>query len=314
MDRNVKIFSGTSECRLAEKIAKKLDMPLGKAKILKFQDGEYYTKIDESVRGDDVFIVQSTSMPVNENIMGLLIFIDAIKRASAKTLNIIMPYYGYARQDRKASPREPITAKLIANLLTTAGATRIITMDLHSHQVQGFFDIPLEHLEGLPLLANTLIDNKLYGSDVVVVAPNTGVAKKARKLAEWMDCSIALTDRRHSESGLETIDLIGDVTNKKVVLIDDMIVTGKTIISAAETAVREGATEVYAASSHGVFSGDAIEKLELSPIKRIYISDSIHLTEDKKIDKIEVVSVDTLFSEVLKRVIKNESLMSLLEK
>ena len=314
MDRNVKIFSGTSECRLAEKIAKKLDMPLGKAKILKFQDGEYYTKIDESVRGDDVFIVQSTSMPVNENIMGLLIFIDAIKRASAKTINVIMPYYGYARQDRKASPREPITAKLIANLLTTAGATRIITMDLHSHQVQGFFDIPLEHLEGLPLLANTLIDNKLYGSDVVVVAPNTGVAKKARKLAEWMDCSIALTDRRHSESGLETIDLIGDVTNKKVVLIDDMIVTGKTIISAAETAVREGATEVYAASSHGVFSGDAIEKLELSPIKRIFISDSIHLTEDKKIDKIEVVSVDTLFSEVLKRVIKNESLMSLLEK
>ncbi|WP_281837572.1 ribose-phosphate diphosphokinase [Propionigenium maris] len=314
VDKNIKIFSGTSGCRLADKVAKKLNLPLGKSKILKFQDGEYYTKIDETIRGADVFVVQSTSPPVNQNLMGLLIFIDALKRASAKTINVIIPYYGYARQDRKASPREPITSKLAANLLATAGATRIVTMDLHANQIQGFFDIPVDHLEGLPLIANSFIDHNLSGEEMVVVAPNPSGVKKARKLAEWLDCKMAIIDRRQEDDQPETLDLIGDVKGKRVILIDGIIDTGDTVVRGAEAVMEKGATEVYAACTHGVFSGDATKRIEDSPLKRVFITDSIYLTEEKRPEKIEILSADTLFAETLKRIINNQSLMSLLEK
>lgn len=315
MDKNIKIFSGTSGCRLADKVAKKLNLPLGKSKILKFQDGEYYTKIDENVRGADVFVVQSTSPPVNQNLMGLLIFIDALKRASAKTINIIVPYYGYARQDRKASPREPITSKLTANLLTTAGATRMITMDLHANQIQGFFDIPVDHLEGLPILANNFIDNNLSGDEIVVVAPSPSGVKKARKLSEWLNCKMAIIDRRQEDDNSpETLDLIGEVKDKKVILVDGIIDTGNTIVTGTEAVIARGAKEVYAACTHGIFSDAATEKINNSSLKKIFITDSIYLNENKKSEKIEILSADTLFAEALKRIINNQSLMSLLEK
>lgn len=315
MSQNIKIFSGTSGCKLAGKIADKLDIPLGQSKILKFKDGEFYAKIDETVRGADVYVVQSTSMPVNENIMGLLIFIDALKRASAKSINLVIPYYGYARQDRKASPREPITAKLVANLLTTAGATRVITMDLHTDQLQGFFDIPLDNLQAMPLIANNFIERGLSGNDMVVIASNTSVVKRARKLAEWLDCKIAIIDRRHTHvDSSEVMDLIGDVKGKKAIIIDDMIVTADTVVSAANLACDHGAVEVYAAATHGLFSGDAIKHIEASPIEKVFITDSIFQREENMVDKLVILSADTLFSETIKRLMKNQSILSLYEK
>lgn len=313
--KNVKVFAGTSNPKLAGQIADKLGLPLGKSKIVRFKDGEVYAKIDETVRGADVFVIQSTSEPVNENIMELLIFIDALKRASAKTINVVMPYYGYARQDRKASPREPITSKLVANLLTTAGATRVLTMDLHATQIQGFFDIPVDHLEGLPILAKNFIKMGLTGDDVVVVSPDVGGVKRARKLAEWLDCKIAIIDKRRPKHNMaEVMNLIGEVEGKTAVFIDDMIDTAGTITVGASAIMKLGAKEAYACCTHAVFSGPAIERLEESPFKKIFITDSINQPEEKVIEKIEVLSVDTLFAETIKRVIKNESISGLFEK
>ena len=313
--KNVKVFAGTSNPKLAGQIADKLGLPLGKSKIVRFKDGEVYAKIDETVRGADVFVIQSTSEPVNENIMELLIFIDALKRASAKTINVVMPYYGYARQDRKASPREPITSKLVANLLTTAGATRVLTMDLHATQIQGFFDIPVDHLEGLPILAKNFIKMGLTGDDVVVVSPDVGGVKRARKLAEWLDCKIAIIDKRRPKHNMaEVMNLIGEVEGKTAVFIDDMIDTAGTITVGADAIMKLGAKEAYACCTHAVFSGPAIERLEESPFKKIFITDSINQPGEKVIDKIEVLSVDTLFAETIKRVIKNESISGLFEK
>lgn len=315
MDRNIKIFSGTSGCKVAEKIAEELGISLGKSKILKFKDGEYYAKIDETVRGADVFVVQSTSMPVNDNLMGLLIFVDALRRASANSINLVIPYYGYARQDRKAFPREPITAKLVSNLLTTAGATRIMTLDLHTAQIQGFFDIPLDNLEALPMIANKLIDDGISGEDTVVVAPNTGMVKKSRKLAEWLDSSIAIVDRRYDNDGKpESIDVIGNIEGKKVILLDDMIATGETLVSAAHLMKEEGATEVYAAATHGIIVEEAQKSLDDSPIKRVYMTDSIRMTEDRSSEKFEILSIAHLFAETIDRITTNKSILSLFEK
>ena len=313
--KNVKVFAGTSNQKLAGKIADKLGLPLGKSQIVRFKDGEVYAKIDETVRGADVFVIQSTSEPVNENIMELLIFIDALKRASAATINVVAPYYGYARQDRKASPREPITSKLVANLLTTAGATRVLTMDLHATQIQGFFDIPVDHLEGLPILAKNFIKMGLTGDDVVVVSPDVGGVKRARKLAEWLDCKIAIIDKRRPKHNMaEVMNLIGEVEGKIAIFIDDMIDTAGTITVGADAIMKLGAKETYACCTHAVFSGPAMERLEASPFKKIFITDSINLSEEKKIDKVEILSVDTLFAETIKRVIKNESISGLFEK
>ena len=311
---NVKIFSGTSNLGLASKIAEKYGLPLGEVEIVRFKDGEVYVRVDETVRGRDIFIIQSTSEPVNENIMELLIFIDALKRASAKSINVVMPYYGYARQDRKSSPREPITSKLVANLLTTAGATRVMTMDLHADQLQGFFDIPVDHMQALPLLAKYFIEKGLHGDDVVVVSPDIGGVKRARKLAEWLDCKIAIIDKRRPKPNMsEVMNLIGEIEGKTAIFIDDMIDTAGTITNGAEAIMARGAKEAYACCTHAVFSGPAIERITASPLKEVVVTDSIALPEYKKTDKIKVLSVDEIFAEAVKRVVNNKSVSELFE-
>lgn len=314
MDKRIKIFSGTSGCKLAEKVSEILEIPLGKSKILKFKDGEYYAKIDESVRGADVFVVQSTSTPVNENIMGLLIFIDALKRASANTINLVIPYYGYARQDRKASPREPISSKLIADLLVTAGADRMITMDLHSSQIQGFFDIPVDHLEGMPVIAKHFVKEGFSGEETVVVAPSASGVKRARKLSEYLDCTIGIIDRRYSAmdpNKIESVEIIGNIEGKRVVFIDGFIDTATTVLSATKAVLEKGASEVHIACTHGIFSEGALEKIEKSSVSTLIATDTIKI--NNKIDKLKVLSVDELFSETLKRIMRNQSIESLIE-
>lgn len=312
--KEVKIFSGTSNVELAEKIARKLDLNLGKAEIVRFKDGEIYVRVDETVRGRDVFVIQPTSGPVNENLMELLIFIDALKRASAKTINILIPYYGYARQERKSSPREPITAKLVANLLTVAGANRIVTMDLHADQIQGFYDIPLDHLQALPLLAKYFLNKGFSGDETVVVSPDIGGVKRARKLAEWLDCKIAIIDKRRPKPNLsEVMNLIGDVEGKRAIFIDDMIDTAGTITNGVDAIMKRGAKESYICCSHAILSGPAVERLENCPVKEVIVTDSIKLSESKKIDKIKVISIDRLFAETIKRIVTHKSVSELFE-
>lgn len=313
---NVKIFSGTSNKALAQKIADKCGLSLGKAEVVRFKDGEIFIHIDETVRGRDVFIVQSTSEPVNEHLMEVLIFIDAVKRASAKSINIIIPYYGYARQDRKSSPREPITAKLVANLLTTAGADRIVTMDLHADQIQGFFDVPLDHMQGLPLMAKYFRAKDFYNkNNVVVVSPDVGGVKRARKLAEWLDCKMAIIDKRRPKPNVsEVMNLIGDVKNKIAIFVDDMIDTAGTITNAAEAIMKRGAKATYACCTHGIFSEPAIKRIQDSPLVEVITTDSIALPKKKKIDKIKVISVDEIFSEAINRIVNNFSVSEMFEK
>ena len=312
--KEVKIFSGTSNVELAEKIARKLDLALGDVQIVRFKDGEVYVRVDETVRGRDVFVIQPTSGPVNENLMELLIFIDALKRASAKTINVLLPYYGYARQERKSSPREPITAKLVANLLTTAGANRVVTMDLHADQIQGFFDIPVDHMQGLPLMVKYFMKKGLYGDDVVVVSPDIGGVKRARKLAEWLDCKIAIIDKRRPKPNMsEVMNLIGDVEGKTAIFIDDMIDTAGTIVNGVEAIMKRGAKESYICCSHAILSGPAVGRLQDCSVKEVIITDSIKLAEEKKIDKIKVLSVDGLFAEAIKRIVNHQSVSELFE-
>ncbi|MGL4307643.1 ribose-phosphate diphosphokinase [Cetobacterium sp. SF1] len=312
---DVKIFAGTSNVELARKIGEKYGLPLGEVEIVRFKDGEVYVRIDETVRGRDVFVVQPTGEPVNENLMELLIFIDALKRASARTINVMIPYYGYARQDRKSSPREPITSKLVANLLTTAGANRIVTMDLHADQIQGFFDIPVDHMQALPLLAKYFIQKGFHGDDVVVVSPDIGGVKRARKLAEWLDCKIAIIDKRRPKPNMsEVMNLIGEVEGKIAIFIDDMIDTAGTITNGADAIMARGAKEAYACCTHGVFSDPAIERLEKSCLKEIVVTDSLRQPERKKLDKITILSVDEIFAEAMRRIVNNQSVSELFEK
>ncbi|KXA14978.1 ribose-phosphate diphosphokinase [Fusobacterium equinum] len=311
---SVKIFAGTSNKELAQKIAEKYGMELGKAEVVRFKDGEVFVKIDETVRGRDVFVVQPTSEPVNENLMELLIFVDALKRASAKSINVIVPYYGYARQDRKSSPREPITSKLVANLLTKAGVTRLLTMDLHADQIQGFFDIPVDHLQALPLMVKYFKSKGFYGDKVVVVSPDIGGVKRARKLAEKLDCKIAIIDKRRPKPNMsEVMNLIGEVEGKIAIFIDDMIDTAGTITNGATAIMERGAKEAYACCTHAVFSDPAIERLTASSLTEIIVTDSIRLPERKKIDKVKILSVDELFAEAINRVVHNQSVSELFE-
>lgn len=313
--KNVKIFCGTSNEELAEKIAKACGLSLGVRHVVRFEDGEIYVRIDETVRGRDVFLIQSTSNPVNENLMETLVFIDAFKRASARSITVVMPYFGYARQDRKSSPREPITSKLVANLLTTAGASRVVTMDLHADQIQGFFDIPVDHMQALPLLAKYFKNKGLTGDDVVVVSPDIGGVKRARKLAEWLDCKIAIIDKRRPKPNMsEVMNLIGDVEGKTAIFIDDMIDTAGTITGGADAILKRGAKEAYACCSHGIFSGPAIERIKASSLKEVVITDSLKQRDDKKIDKIVVLSSENIFAEAITRIVTNESVSALFEK
>jgi len=310
----VKIFSLNSNQPLAEKIAAAVGVPLGKCTVNQFSDGEIQINIEESVRGCDVYVIQSTSYPVNDNLMELLIMVDALKRASAGTINVVMPYYGYARQDRKARAREPITSKLVANMLQIAGSDRIITVDLHAAQIQGFFDIPVDHLMGAPLIANYFLQNGLCGDDVVVVSPDHGGVTRARKLAEILKSPLAIIDKRRPRANVaEVMNIIGNIEGKKCVLIDDMIDTAGTITLACNALREKGATEIYASCTHPVLSGPALERITASAITKLVITDTINLPEENKIEKIVEVSVGELIGEAITRIHENKPVSPLFE-
>lgn len=311
---NIKIFAGTASKSLAKKIAKRLGISLSQSQIIHFSDGETFAKSDTTVRGDKVFIIQSTSSPVNENIMELLVFIDSLKRASAKEIVAVLPYYGYARQDRKAHPREPITAKLVADLLTIAGATRVVTMDLHARQIQGFFNIPVDHMEALPIFADYFIKAGFDASDTVVVSPDIGGVKRARALATWLHCPLAIIDKRRPKPNVsEVMNLIGDVSNKKAIIIDDLIDTAGTICNAATALKKFGAKEVYLCATHAVFSGPAMERLQNSVAEKVIVSDTIQLRDEQKFDKLEIVSCADILSETIERIYKDIAISGLFE-
>ncbi|MBO2536736.1 MULTISPECIES: ribose-phosphate diphosphokinase [Rummeliibacillus] len=311
---NLKIFSLNSNEPLAAAIAKEVGVELGKSSVKHFSDGEIQISIEESIRGCDVFIVQSTSAPVNENLMELLIMVDAVKRASARTVNVVMPYYGYARQDRKARSREPITAKLVANLLETAGATRVVVLDLHAPQIQGFFDILIDHLMGVPLLSDYFKQKGFNPEDVVVVSPDHGGVTRARKMAERLKAPIAIIDKRRPKPNVaEVMNIVGNVEGKVCILIDDIIDTAGTITIGAEALVKSGAKEVYACCTHPVLSGPAIERIENSVIKELVVTDSIQLPKEKKIPKIKELSVATLLADAIVRIYENKSVSKLFD-
>ncbi|AWM74175.1 ribose-phosphate diphosphokinase [Lactobacillus apis] len=308
---NMMLFALNSNLPLAQKIADRVGIPLSKSSVQRFSDGEIQINIDESVRGKDVYLIQSTSVPVNDNLMELLIMIDAVRRASAQTINIVIPYYGYARQDRKTRPREPITAKLVADMLQEAGATRLLSLDLHAPQIQGFFDIPVDNLMGAPLLADYFLRNNLE-KDAVVVSPDHGGVTRARKLAEFLGTSIAIVDKRRPRANVaEVMNIIGDVKGKRAIIIDDMIDTAGTITLAAQALIDAGATEVYASATHAVLSGPAIKRLNDSPIKSLVLTDSINQPAEKKLDKTSLVSVGPLIGDAIKCIQKNEPLSPL---
>ncbi|WP_273449268.1 ribose-phosphate diphosphokinase [Streptococcus ferus] len=301
-DKQIKLFSLTSNTEIAEKIAKTAGIPLGKLSSRQFSDGEIMINIEESVRGRDIYIIQSTNFPVNDYLWELLIMVDACKRASARSVNVVIPYFGYSRQDRIAAAREPITAKLVANMLVKAGVDRVLTLDLHTVQVQGFFDIPVDNLFTVPLFAKHYIAKGLTGDDVVVVSPKNSGIKRARSLAEYLDAPIAIIDyAQQDDSSREEGYIIGDVEGKKAILIDDILNTGKTFAEGAKILEREGATEIYAVASHGLFAGGAADILETAPIKEILITDSV-LTKEKLPQMLHYISASELIADAIIRI------------
>lgn len=313
--KNIKIFTGNSHPELAQEIAKILGLKVGAGDVGTFSDGEISVNIGETVRGADVFIVQSTCSPVNNNLMELLIMIDAFKRASAGRITAVIPYYGYARQDRKAKSRDPITAKLVADLLTTAGADRVLTMDLHAAQIQGYFNIPVDHLVGSPILSRYFIDKGLADQDdVVVVSPDLGSVTRARKFADKLHAPIAIIDKRRPKANVsEIMNIIGDVEGKKCILIDDMIDTAGTIANAANALKELGAKNVYACCTHGVLSGPAFERINNSAIEELVMLNTIKLPDGVDKEKFKSISVAPLFAEAIKRIYDDEPISKLFE-
>lgn len=311
-NRRLKIFTGNSNPELAEEIAQYLGVAVGAAKVTRFCDGEIQVKIKESVRGADVFIIQPTSTPVNENLMELLVMIDAVRRASARRITAVLPYYGYARQDRKTRARDPITAKLVANILTASGARRVICMDLHAGQIQGFFDIPVDHLPGVPILAEYILQSAL--DNVVVVSPDLGGVTRARDLAERIGAPIAIIDKRRPEPNVaEVTSIIGGIHGKTVVMIDDIIDTAGTITKGAVALKQWGAKEIYVCCTHAVLSGPAIKRLAEAPIKEVVITNTIPVSIEKLIDKIKVLSVAPLLGEAIIRIHEDLSVSKLFD-
>lgn len=312
---NLKLFALSSNQELAQKVAKEIGIELGKATIRTYSDGETEIHIDESVRGEHVYVLQSTSAPVNENLMELLIMMDTLRRASAASINIVMPYYGYARQDRKARAREPITSKLVANMLQIAGADRLITFDLHAPQIQGFFNIPVDHLMGSPLIADYFKRNFVAtGDDVVVVSPDHGGVGRARKLASFLKTPLAIIDKRRPRANVaEIMNIIGDVKGKKCILIDDMIDTAGTITLAANALKELGATEVYASCTHAVLSGPAIDRIEKSAITKLVVLDTIQIPEERKSEKVVQLSIANLLADAIIRIHEKRPLSPLYE-
>ena len=304
----IKIIAGNSNKELAEKIADYIGVKVADCQVTTFSDGEIGVNINETVRGCDVFVVQSTNNPVNNNLMELLIMIDALKRASAGRITAVIPYYGYARQDRKAKARDPITAKLVANLITASGADRVLTMDLHASQIQGYFDIPLDHMLGGSLLANYFNEKKI--EDLVVVSPDLGSVTRSRIFANQLDGEVplAIIDKRRPKANVcEVMNLIGDVKGKNVIMLDDMIDTAGTITNAANALKEFGAKNIYACCTHAVLSGPAIERIENSAISELIVLDTIRLPKEKQIDKIKVLTVAEMFGEAIKKIFSNES-------
>ena len=308
----IKIIAGNASKELAQKVADYIGVPMAKCEVGTFSDGEISVNISETVRGCDVFVIQSTNSPVNDNLMELLIMLDALRRASAGRVNAVIPYYGYARQDRKAKARDPITAKLVANLITAAGADRVLTMDLHAAQIQGYFDIPLDHLQGGKILADYFNTKNI--EDLVVVSPDLGSVTRSRKFANDLngDVPIAIIDKRRPKANVcEVMNIIGEVEGKNVILLDDMIDTAGTIVNAANALKEFGAKDVYACCTHGVLSGPAIERIENSAISELIVLDTIQLPEEKKIDKIKIKTVAPLFGDAIKKIFANESVSKL---
>lgn len=310
LGKKVKIFSLSANEPLAEEIADAVGIPLSSCDVLHFADGEINVQINETVRGHHVFVIQPTSSPVNDHLMELLIMCDALKRASAKTINLVIPYYGYCRQDRKTKSRQPISAKLVADLLQTAGADRVIVMDIHAAQEQGFFDIPVDNFMGLPILCNYLLDKHL--ENVVVVSPDHGGVVRARELAKVLDTTIAIIDKRRPEPNkAEIMNIIGDIQGKTCVMIDDMVDTAGTITAGADALMKMGAKEVYACATHGLFSGPAIERIEKSSLKEMIVTNTINIPEEKRSSKIKVLSVGQLLGHGILRILSDEPLSGL---
>jgi ribose-phosphate pyrophosphokinase len=310
--KTIKLFTGNANPDLAKEISENIGIPVGKAGVGKFSDGEIAINIEESVRGADVFVIQPVCPPVNDNLMELLILMDALKRASADRITAVIPYYGYARQDRKTKARDPITAKLVADLISAAGADRILTMDLHAAQIQGYFNIPVDHLLGAPILAEYFINKEMR--DAVVVSPDVGSVSRARYFADMMNLPIAIVDKRRPKANVaEVMNVIGDIQNKNVILIDDIIDTGGSITEAANAMKKLGAREIFACCTHAVLSGPAIQRIRESMISEMVILNTIPLPQEKALDKITVLSVAPIFAEAITRIYEGLSVSKLFD-
>lgn len=312
---NLKIFSGNSNIELARKVALEAGVTLGQSKISSFADGEIQVEIQESVRGCHVFLIQSTCPPVNQNYMELFIMLDAIKRASAAHITAVIPYFGYARQDRKVAPRAPISAKCMADLLTSAGADRVVCLDLHAAQIQGFFNVPVDHLFAIPTLARNFREKYGSGDDFVVVSPDAGGVERARAFAKRIDSTMAIIDkRRTSPNEAKALNLIGEVKDKTAIIVDDMVDTAGTLTQGVDVILKHGAKRVLALGTHPVLSGPAIQRLIDSPIEKLIVADTIPLTEAaKNCGKIEVISMAPVLAEAIKRIYGNDSVSSLFD-
>lgn len=313
MNKTLSIFGGNSNPQLTRDVAEYVGTPEGKSRVERFADGEIFIEIGENVRNVNCFIVQSTCTPPNRNLMELLIMIDALKRASAGSIVAVLPYFGYARQDRKVKPRTPISSKLVADLLTAAGATRVVSVDLHAGQIQGFFNIPFDHLFASPVLIDRLERHGYKGEDTVVVSPDAGGVERARIYSKALGCALAIIDKRRDKPNVsQVLHLIGDVKGKKAILVDDMIDTAGTLCNAAQAVMDHGATEVVAAATHGVFSGPAMERINNSALSKVLVSDTISQVERQKLcDKLEVLGMGRLLGEAVKRIHHGDSISSL---
>lgn len=313
MNKTLTIFGGNSNSSLTKDVAQYVGMAVGDARVDRFSDGEIFVEIGENVRNVNCFIVQSTCSPPNRNLMELLIMIDALKRASAGSIVAIIPYFGYARQDRKVKPRTPISAKLCADLIVAAGATRVLSVDLHAGQIQGFFNIPFDHLFATPVLIDKLEREGLRGEDTVIVSPDAGGVERARAYSKKLGCGLAIIDKRRDKPNVSQVHhLIGDVRNKKAILVDDMIDTAGTLCNAAAAVKEQGATEVYAAATHGVLSGPALERLNNSVLDKVWVTDTIAQEErTMRCDRLEVLSLGALLGEAVKRIHHGDSISSL---
>jgi len=311
----LKIFSGNSNPNLAKKVADAAGVELGFCQISSFADGEIQVEIHESVRGQDVFVIQSTCPPVNQNYMELFVILDALKRASAAQVTAVIPYYGYARQDRKVAPRAPISAKCMADLITTAGADRVVAVDLHAAQIQGFFNVPVDHLFAIPTLARAWRETEGFGPEYVVVSPDAGGVERCRAFAKRLEASMAIIDKRRSgPNEAKALHLIGDVRDKTAIILDDMIDTAGTLTQAVDSLMKNGAKRVFAVATHPIFSGAAISRIVESPIEKVWVTDTLPLKEAaQNCGKIQVVSVASVVAEAIKRIHGNDSVSSLFD-